>query len=193
MIVINDTIISEDLLSKQFVCNLSKCKGACCVEGDSGAPLEQEETVTLEKVYDQVKPYMEKEGIVTVEKYGKWMVDTDGDFVTPLIDGKGRCAYVFFDENGVAKCAIEQAHAEGKIDYKKPVSCHLYPVRIKKYKDYDAVNYDRWDICAPACSLGKELAVPVFRFVKNALIRKYGEDWYNQLEGAAQFAELSKH
>lgn len=192
MIVIDHTIISEDLIDKQFVCNLSKCKGACCVEGDSGAPLEQEETVTLENIYEQVKPYMDKEGIDTIEKFGKWMVDTDGDFVTPLIGGKGRCAYSFFDKNGIAKCAIEQAHADGKIDYKKPVSCHLYPVRVKKYKDYEAVNYDKWDICSPACTLGKELNVPIYRFVKEALIRKYGEGWYKQLEGAAEFASTAK-
>ncbi len=192
MIVIDNTIISEDLIDKQFVCNLSKCKGACCVEGDSGAPLEQEETVTLENIYEKVKPYMDKEGIETIEKFGKWLVDTDGDFVTPLNGGKGRCAYSFFDKNGIAKCAIEQAYADGKINYKKPISCHLYPVRVKKHKDYEAVNYDKWDICSPACTLGKELNVPIYRFVKEALIRKYGEAWYKQLEGAVEFASAGK-
>jgi hypothetical protein len=191
MIIIDKTIVSEDLLDKQFVCNLTKCKGACCVEGESGAPLEAEETTILENIYEHVKPYMEKEGIETVERIGKWHIDSDGDFVTPLIGGQGRCAYVFFDKNKIAKCAIEQANADGKVDFKKPISCHLYPVRIKKHKDYDAVNYDRWDVCSPACANGKELGVPVYRFVKNALVRKYGAEWYAQLEGAALYREES--
>lgn len=190
MIVIENTIVSDDLFEKQFVCNLEKCKGACCVEGESGAPLEQEEIEILEKIYDKVKPYMVEDGIKTIEEFGKWVIDCDGDFVTPLVSGRGRCAYVYFD-NGTAKCAIEKAHALNKIDFQKPVSCHLYPVRITKHKEYDAVNYDKWDICSPACSNGKTLGVSVYQFVKTALIRKYGADWYEQLEGAAKFADES--
>ncbi|MEI7801049.1 MAG: DUF3109 family protein [Bacteroidota bacterium] len=190
MIVIENTIISDDIFEKQFVCNLEKCKGACCVEGESGAPLEQEEIEILEKIYDKVKPYMIEDGIKTIEEFGKWVIDCDGDFVTPLVSGRGRCAYVYFD-NGTAKCAIEKAHALKKIDFQKPVSCHLYPVRITKHKEYDAVNYDKWDICSPACTNGKMLGVSVYQFVKTALIRKYGADWYEQLEGAAKFANES--
>jgi hypothetical protein len=188
MIVIDKTIVSEDLLDKKFVCALDKCKGACCVEGDSGAPLEWEETAVLENVFEQVKPYMREEGIKSVEQYGKWLIDSEGDFVTPLIDGVRQCAYVFF-EKGIAKCAIERAYHEGKIDFRKPVSCHLYPVRITKHDQYDAVNYNRWEICSPACANGKQLGVPVFQFVKDALIRKYGEEWFQQLEGAAAYRE----
>jgi hypothetical protein len=188
MIVIDKTIVSEDLLDKQFVCALDKCKGACCVEGDSGAPLEWEETAQLEKIIEDVKPFMTQEGIEAVKEYGTWVIDSEGDFVTPLIQGVKQCAYVFF-EGGIAKCAIERAHANGKTNFKKPVSCHLYPVRIKKHETYDAVNYDRWDICSPACANGKHLGVPVFKFVKEALIRKYGVEWFNQLEGAATFME----
>jgi len=188
MIVIENTIISEDLLDKQFVCNLEKCKGACCVEGESGAPLEQHEIEIMEKVYEKVKPFMVEDGIKTIEEFGKWVIDSDGDFVTPLVGGRGRCAYVFFDK-GIAKCAFERAHKEGKIDFQKPISCHLYPVRITKHKDYDAVNYSKWDVCNPACVNGKKLGVPVYQFVKNSLIRKYGADWFSQLEGAAKFAE----
>lgn len=188
MIVIDNTIISEDLLEKQFACNLDKCKGACCVEGESGAPLQQSEIEIMEKVYEKVKPYMLIDGIETVEEFGKWVIDSDGDFVTPLVGGRGRCAYVFFDE-GIAKCAFEKAHKEGKINFQKPVSCHLYPVRITGHKEYDAVNYNKWDVCSPACSNGKKLGIPVFQFVKTALIRKYGIEWFNQLEGAAKFAE----
>ncbi|HYV92471.1 MAG TPA: DUF3109 family protein [Chitinophagales bacterium] len=188
MIVIDKTIISEDLLDKQFVCALDKCKGACCVEGDSGAPLEWEETAVLENIFENVKPYMREEGIKSVKQYGTWLIDSEGDFVTPLIDGVRQCAYVFF-EQGIAKCAIERAYHEGKIDFRKPVSCHLYPVRITKHEDYDAVNYNRWEICSPACANGKQLGVPVFQFVKDALIRKYGEEWFKQLEGAAVYKE----
>ena len=190
MIVIENTIISEDLLDKQFVCNLEKCKGACCVEGESGAPLDQSEIEILDKIFEKVKPYMVGDGIKTIEEFGKWVIDSDGDFVTPLVSGRGRCAYVFFD-NGIAKCAIEKAHADGKIDFQKPVSCHLYPVRITSQKEYDAVNYSKWEICSPACVNGKKLGVPVYQFVKTALIRKYGNDWFEQLEGAAKFAEES--
>src|SRR4029078_260857 len=152
-------MVSDYFLDKHFVCALDKCKGACCVEGDSGAPLEWEETSVLEEVFEKVKPFMTKEGIESVQQYGTWLIDSEGDFVTPLIDGVRQCAYAFF-EKGIAKCAFERAYQEGKIDFRKPVSCHLYPVRIKKHEDYDAVNYDRWEICSPACANGKQLGVP---------------------------------
>lgn len=185
MIAINNTIVSEDLLDKKFVCDLNACKGACCVEGDSGAPLEENEAAILDEVFEEVKPYMRPEGIAAIKEQGKYVVDIDGDLVTPLIDGK-ECAYVYFDEKNTALCAIEKAHKEGKINFQKPISCHLYPVRITAYKEYDAVNYHAWEICKPACKCGSKLNVPVYKFVKPALIRKYGEDWYKQLELAAQ-------
>ncbi|MBS1658598.1 MAG: DUF3109 family protein [Chitinophagales bacterium] len=191
MIVIDKTIVSDDLLDKEFVCALDKCKGACCVEGDSGAPLEWEETAILESIYEQVKPYMTEEGKAAVEKYGTWLIDSEGDLVTPLINGVRECAYTYF-ENGIAKCAIERACRDGKIDFQKPISCHLYPVRITKHENYDAVNYNRWNICSPACANGRELGISVHEFVKTALIRKYGQEWYNQLEGAAAFMESGK-
>jgi len=186
MIIIDKTLVSDDVLEKQFVCSLEKCKGACCVEGDSGAPLDWEETMEIEKVYDEVKPYMAEEGIATVEKYGKWVVDSEGDFVTPLVKGVKQCAYTFF-ENGIAHCAFEKAFKEGKSDFRKPVSCHLYPIRITKYENYDAVNYNHWNICSPGCVNGKSLGIATYQFVKDALIRKYGEEWYKQLEGAAKY------
>lgn len=184
MIAIENTLVSEDLLEKKFVCDLNACKGACCVEGDSGAPLEENEAHILEEIFDDIKPYMRPEGITAVEEQGKYTVDVDGDLVTPLVKGK-ECAYVYFDENNTALCAIEKAYKEGKINFQKPVSCHLYPVRITNYKEYDAVNYHAWDICKPACKCGSKLNIPVYKFVKTALIRKYGEDWYKQLEFAA--------
>lgn len=195
MIIIDNTIVSDDLLEKKFVCALDKCKGACCVAGDSGAPLDESETTMLEDIYEEVKPYLTPQGAATIEKFGKWMVDTDGDYVTPLVNGKDECAYTIF-ENGIALCGIEKAYREGKVKFRKPISCYLYPVRIKKMKsaesngkNYEAVNYDKWSVCAPACKNGQALGVPVYQFVKTALIEKYGEDWYKQLEGAAAFIE----
>lgn len=181
MIAIGDTIVSEHLLEKKFVCDLNACKGECCVAGDAGAPLDEDELEKLKEVFPAVKPYMQKAGVKAVEKQGVYVFDEDGDYVTPLIDGK-ECAFTIFDEKGIAKCAIEQAYLEGKIDYKKPISCHLYPVRITKYKEYDAVNYHKWEVCRAACRCGDKLNVPVYRFLKEPLIRKYGEDWYRQLE-----------
>lgn len=186
MIIIENTIVSDDIASQHFACKLNACKGACCVSGDSGAPLEYEETAILEDIYDDVKPYMTEKGIKSVEQYGKYMIDSEGEFVTPLVDGNKECAYTIF-ENGIALCGIEKAYREGKIKFPKPISCHLYPIRIKKYRDYDAVNYDRWDICSPACTHGRKQGIHIYEFVKTALIRKYGEAWYKQLEGAARF------
>ncbi len=189
MIAINTTLVSEDLLDKKFVCDLAACKGACCVQGESGAPLDKEETEILEKIYPIVKPYMVEKGIKAIEKHGKFVIDSDGDYVTPLVGKEKECAYVFFDKAGIAKCAIEQAWLDKKIDWQKPISCHLYPVRITKYKTYDAVNYHKWSVCKAACVHGENLKVPVYKFLKTALIRKYGKDWYKQLELAAKTHE----
>lgn len=180
MIHLGKTLISEDIIEKEFVCNLSKCKGICCIEGESGAPLNEDETVILNQIYDTVKPYMRPEGIQAIEKKGKHIIDDEGDYVTPLVNG-AECAYVVFEENGSASCAIEKAYNDGKIDWKKPISCHLYPIRVTDYSEFSAVNYHRWPICNDACSLGKELQVPVYQFTKESLIRKFGEDWYNEL------------
>lgn len=188
MILIENTIISDDIVERKFVCQLNACKGACCVSGDSGAPLDYEETKILEDIYDKIKPYLTEKGIQSIEQFGKYMIDSEGEFVTPLVDGNKECAYTIF-ENGIALCGIEKAYRDGAIDFYKPMSCHLYPIRIKKHKDYEAINYDRWDVCAPACSFGSKTGVRVFEFVKDALVRKYGEEWYKQLEGAVQFKE----
>ena len=177
MFQLGKTIVSEDILEKEFVCNLSACKGACCVDGDAGAPLSEAETKILE-------PFLRPEGIAAIEAQGVWRIGTDGDMETPLIDEKD-CAYVIYDGK-TALCGIEQAYNQGVVNWKKPVSCHLYPVRVKDFTEFAAVNYDKWDICDDACSLGKELEVPVYKFVKEALIRRFGEDWYAELEKVAQ-------
>lgn len=182
MIAINHTLISEDLFEKKFVCDLNVCKGECCVAGDSGAPLDKKELKILDKIYPIVKPYMNNKGISAVEKNGPYVLDEDGDYTTTLVGEREECAFVVFDENNIAKCAIEQAYLDGKIDWKKPISCHLYPIRITEYKEYDAVNYHHWHICKSACECGKQLNVPVFKFLKEPLIRKYGEDWFKELE-----------
>lgn len=184
MFQLGKTIVSEDILEREFVCNLSACHGACCVDGDAGAPLTQAETKILEEIYPKVKPLLRPEGIAAIEAQGTWVFGTDGDLETPLIDNKD-CAYVIFDGK-TALCGIEQAYNQKLVDWKKPVSCHLYPVRIKEFSQFSAVNYDKWDICDPACSLGKELEVPVYKFVKEALIRRFGEDWYSELETIAE-------
>ncbi len=180
MFQLGKTIVSEDVLVKDFVCNLSACHGACCIDGDAGAPLSKEETEILEDIYPKIKPFLRPEGIQVIEEKGTWVVGTDQDLETPLIENKD-CAYVIFDGK-TALCGIEQAYNQGLIDWKKPVSCHLYPVRIKEFSSFSAVNYDRWDICNDACTLGKELQIPVYKFVKEALIRRFGKEWYEELE-----------
>lgn len=190
MFQLGKTIVSEDILEKNFVCNLNACHGACCIDGDAGAPLTKEETEILEAIYPKVKPYLRKEGQEIIESKGTWVLGTEQDLETPLIDNKD-CAYVIFDGK-TALCGIEQAYNEGVIDWKKPVSCHLYPIRIKDFAEFSAVNYDRWDICDDACTLGKELQVPVYQFVKEALIRRFGSNWYMELEKVAQELEKEK-
>ena len=180
MILIDDTCISDDIAEKFFVCNLEKCKGACCVEGDLGAPLEASELPVLEEIYENVKPYLTPEGIAAIEEQGKYIRDWEGDYSTTTINDR-ECAYAFYDDKGILKCGIEQAYLKGKTDFKKPVSCHLYPIRVTKYENFHALNYDRWSICSDACTLGEQLGVEVYRFLKEPLIRAYGEDWYRQL------------
>jgi len=179
MIQIEDKIISLDIFETHFFCDLSACKGSCCVEGDSGAPLLYEEKKILEEIYEKVKPYMSKEGKVEVEKNGVSTIDKDGDLTTTLVKNK-ECSFVIF-ENGIAKCSIEKAYNNGSIEFKKPISCHLFPIRIAEYPDFEAVNYEKIKICKPACDCGSKLKIPLFVFLKEPLIRKYGESWYEEL------------
>ena len=184
MFQLGKTIVSEEIIENDFLCNLSACKGACCIDGEAGAPLDEEELKILMDIYPKVKPFLSKEGINALEEQGLFTT-LDGEYETPLIDGKD-CAYVTYDEKGIAQCGIEETYNQGEIDWKKPVSCHLYPVRVQDYSEFSAVNYHKWDICDDACALGKELQVPIYKFVKEALIRKFGEDWYNELEKVAE-------
>jgi len=185
MFQLRKTIVSEEIIEKDFLCNLSSCKGACCIDGDAGAPLENDELKILEDIFPIVKPYLRKDGLKAIENQGVFTTNEQGENETPLIDGAD-CAYVIFDENNTALCAIEEAYNQGEINFKKPISCHLYPIRVQDYSEFAAVNYHHWEICDDACSLGKELQVPVYKFVKQALIRKFGEDWYAELEEIAK-------
>jgi hypothetical protein len=180
MIIVGDCIISENIAEKKFCCDLGKCKGCCCIEGDAGAPLEKREISILEKIYPQVKPYMEEMGIAEVEKNGVSALDMNDELCTPLVDGR-ECVYVCW-EDGVAKCAIEKAYLDKKIDFQKPVSCHLYPIRVDNYNDFKAVNYHEWDICECAVKLGNEVGEPLYKYLKEPLIRKFGKQWYEELE-----------
>jgi Protein of unknown function (DUF3109) len=189
MIIVQDKLVSDDIVEEQFVCNLNACKGACCWEGDYGAPLEVAELPVLEDIYESVKPFLTPAGIAAIEAQGKhvWFEPAQ-EHTTPLIDG-GACAYMTHDALGIAKCGIEMAWKAGATHFQKPISCHLYPIRIEKFESFDseALNYDRWEICSAACENGKTLKVPVYVFLKDALIRKYGEAFYEELEGAAEF------
>lgn len=190
MVEIENTLVSDDLFEKRFVCDLSACKGACCVEGDSGAPLEYEEIEILENILEDVKPYMTKAGIERVNEVGVFTIDTDGEYVTPLVNN-AECAFVTFD-HGIAKCAIEKAFREGKVDFPKPISCHLYPIRLNELKDFTALNYHYWPICDPARVCGAKLDVKVYKFLREPIIRKFGKEYFEKLEAADKLLEEGK-
>lgn len=191
MIEIGRTIISRDIFEQHFLCDLLKCRGACCVEGDSGAPLTKEEAETIEREFIGFQEYLPGKHKHEIEKQGYSVIDKDGDLVTPLINNR-QCVYSFTDEKGILKCAIEKAHFEGKTTFRKPVSCHLFPIRITEYKRYDAVNYQELAICIPGRDCGKSAKLPLYKFLKEPLIRKYGEEWYSELEVVAEYLENRK-
>lgn len=181
MIVVENAVLSDDLIEQAFVCDLEKCKGACCIEGDLGAPLDHDELAEIEHVLPQVLPYLSEAGKKAIAEQGAYIIDEEGEYSTPTVGGR-ECAYAIYDKQGILKCAIEQAYNDGNVTWQKPISCHLYPIRITQYDHYDALNYDRWDICKAACKLGLKLKIPIYKFLKGPLIRKYGESWYAQLE-----------
>ena len=191
MLQIQDTIISFDVLEEAFVCDLSACKGICCVEGESGAPVEESEIACLEKalpaIWNDLSPAAKK----VIETQGLVYRDAGGEYVTSIVDGKD-CVFTCYDENGICRCAIEKAFRERKIDFYKPVSCHLYPVRVKQYNGFRAVNYHRWRVCEAAVALGNKQEVKVYQFLKEPLIRKFGEEWYEQLSIAAAEFNVKK-
>jgi hypothetical protein len=179
MIFIDNTLISDDLKSVYFCCDLQQCKGACCVEGDAGAPLEDEEVSLLEDHIDDIKPFMVTGGIKEVERTGVFDYDAAANLVTPLVNGR-ECAFAYL-ETGIARCAIEKAFEEKKITFQKPISCHLYPVRLSPLKENEAVNYHKWHICSKAIEKGEKEKIPLYRFLESALTRKFGPSWFRQL------------
>lgn len=180
MFQIGDTIVARDVVEESFICNLSMCKGCCCVEGQSGAPVMDKEVEILEQlvpiVWNDLSPLAQEE----LEKNGPVYEDYDGDMVTSIVNGKD-CVFTYYDEKGVCKCAIEKAYREGKTDFYKPISCHLYPIRLQQYKDFVAVNYHKWSICSEAVKLGRKEGVKIYQFLKDPLIRAFGEEWYTEL------------
>ncbi len=187
--MINDILISDQVVEEQFVCDLVKCKGGCCVDGDAGAPLENDELKEIKTAYNSVLPYLSSEAKNELERQGLYTYDKEFGWVTPTVSS-GMCAYGIIGENGIVKCGIEQAYKDGKTAWRKPISCHLFPVKIKKSKSgkADLVNYEpREDLCKAACKLGKKLKVPVYIFLKDALIRKYGQEFYESLCATAEY------
>jgi hypothetical protein len=185
VIAIDNVLISDDVVEARFVCDLHKCKGGCCEDGDAGAPLEKEERKIIDENFEAIRPYLTKEGLEEIGRQGKYLYDREFGWVTPTVNGK-ICAYGFRDRNGIIKCGIEQAYYEGKLSWKKPISCHLYPIRISKSKTYTNVNYEpREVLCSPACALGKKLKLPVYQFLKEAIIRKFGTGFYDALHEVA--------
>lgn len=181
MIQIENAIISDDLVKERFACHIKVCKGDCCVEGDSGAPLEQEELEILENEFPNFKHFMRAKGIREIQKQGLHVKDNEGDFVTPLVNDK-ECAYAVFTKEGVAECAIEKAYHAGKTEFLKPVSCHLYPVRVTKNTLNYSVNYQAWSICQAGRIKGDFKNIRLYEFLKTALIRKFGREWYEKLD-----------
>ena len=191
MIEIDDKIVSADLLRECFACDLTQCKGICCVEGNAGAPLEMDEVDVLEEEWENYRPYMTPEGIEAVERQGFMVVDPDGDYTTPLVDD-AECAFSC-EENGITYCAIERAWKEGKTSFRKPISCHLYPIRLASFSNGSiGLNYHRWEVCRPACECGKRLGIPVYRALKEPIVRRFGEEFYHQLEAAADLLAESE-
>ncbi len=192
MVIIEDKLVSDDVFEKKFICNLKACKGACCWEGDYGAPLEEEELVTLDKIYEDIKPFLSPAGQKVIEEKGKYTfykAEAANEWGTTLLESAA-CAYMTL-KNGTAQCGIEAAYNAGATDFKKPISCHLYPIRVSSNKEtgFEALNYDKWEICSAACELGEKEQVSVYQFLKEPIIRKYGVDFYEQMEGAAGYLE----
>lgn len=192
MVQIDDVVVSLDVFREKFICNLDACKGQCCIEGDAGAPLEEEEVAKLEKVLPVIWDQLSPQAREIIDRQGVCYTDQDGDLVTSIVNGKD-CVFTCYDEKGCCYCAIEKAYRDGKVGFYKPVSCHLYPIRVGNYGPYKAVNYHRWDVCKAAVILGQKENVPVYKFLKEPLIRKFGEAWYNEMESVAEELRKSNH
>jgi hypothetical protein len=185
LIAIDNVLVSDDVIEAKFVCDLHKCKGGCCEDGDAGAPLEKKEMQIIEENFKQIAPYLSSEGSDVIKNKGKFLYDKEFGWVTPTINN-AICAYGFRDKQGIIKCGIEAAYNDGRLNWKKPISCHLFPIKTTRTKDYTMVNYEpREVLCNPGCVLGKKVKMPVYQFLKESLIRKFGEAFYNTLHQIA--------
>lgn len=185
MIQIDDTIVSFDVIEEQFLCDLASCKGICCIEGDAGAPLEPAEIKEIEKILPIIWDDLTDKSKEVIQKQGVSYIDEEGEPVTSIVNG-AECVFTYTDEDGTCKCAIEKAYREGKIGFYKPISCHLYPIRLLRYKKFTAVQYHQWSVCQCARTCGQKVGLPVYKFLKEPLIRRFGTEWYAQLEVAAK-------
>lgn len=191
MIQIQDTLLSDEIFEEQFICDLCKCKGQCCVEGESGAPITQEEFEQIKEILPEIWDDLSPKAQEVIKEQGIVYTDYDGELVTSLVNGN-ECVFTYFDADGVCKCTIDSAYREGRISVQKPISCHLYPIRLTEYRDFTAVNYHRWSICKPAVRLGRKEGVPIYQFLKEPLIRKFGEEWYDEVCEAARLLKKDK-
>ncbi len=191
MIQIQQTLLSDDIFDEQFICDLCKCKGQCCVDGESGAPITQEEYVQIQRILPLIQDMLSPKAQSLINKQGIAYTDEDGELVTSIINGE-ECVFTWFDEEGVCKCAIDTAFREGLTDVQKPISCHLYPIRLTDYTDFTAVNYHRWSICKPAIKLGRKEGLPIYRFLREPLIRRFGKDWYKEVCEVAKLMQTQK-
>ena len=191
MIQITNTLLSDEIFEEQFICDLCKCKGQCCVDGESGAPLTREEHDLVQEILPEIWDDLSPKAQELIREQGIAYTDTDGELVTSIVNGE-ECVFTYFDENGICKCAIDSAYREGRIAVQKPISCHLYPIRLTEYADYTAVNYHRWSVCRPAVKLGRKEGVPIYRFLREPLIRRFGEAWYREVCEAAALIEKAK-
>ena len=190
MLIVGNVLVSEELIDKFFCCDLARCKGECCVDGDLGAPVAPDEVAELEENYPDYQKYMTEEGVAVVENGGTFVFNGDDSFETPLVDSNTACAFAFF-EDGIAKCAIEKCFLKKEISFRKPISCYLYPIRVSRVGDYEALNYDHWSVCKTAVEKGNHLKLPVYQFLKEPLIAKYGESWYAELEEMVALREAN--
>lgn len=182
MLIVQDKLVSDDIIEEHFLCNLKVCKGACCWEGDYGAPLANSERQILEEILPKLQPYLSAENWELINQKGTAIYYEDAeDYGTPLMKN-GACVYMTYDNAGIAQCGIEQAYNDGITTFKKPISCHLYPIRVTQEPGFEALNYDRWDICNAACSLGKKEQLPLYKFLKEPIIRQYGQNFYDELD-----------
>lgn len=191
MFQINDTIVASDVIEESFICDLSVCKGECCVEGESGAPLEEEEVKIIEDLLPQVWEDISPAAKEVINQQGVAYRDDDGEMVTSIVNGKD-CVFTYYDDKGVCKCVIEKAYREGKVNFYKPISCHLYPIRLQKYENFTAVNYHRWSVCKAAVLFGRKEGVKIYQFLKEPLVRRFGEEWYKELSLVAEEYNKSK-